>query len=330
MTGDLIRKLPRFVDPSGEPGTELNLLGMEDALVSDAFGALRFLNRGFLVRALRGAKRSLDEAPMPDWVFDAILADPWGIDMSFWPSWQAPLDFPDGFAWSCEPDVVIGPSTAGPWKGKRVLIVIEAKYLGSELGSDVSQLAREYFCGMKTASGLASVGREVDFLLLCVTRHRRIPLVPKPGLSDDGKAIVGKPSDGVPPHNQVAAYLRLVGEYFRRDLKEVCHAWASEAASRIYHVGWKDVARVFEEGQADLDGGEPEGGQPELRTREGSRRLAEEAARLLLDMRNLRGFRGFEPIGRLSIEGQFPGRTHCFLDLATLKSGRGERRRKSP
>jgi hypothetical protein len=312
----MYRKMPRFVDPTNPAGGEVSLLDLEDATVGEAFGCLRVLPRVFLARLFSKARRTSDGAAPSDSMLSVVRAQPWSFDFAFWPAWSVGSHFPEDFAWtrdrelgtwtpvrSCEPDVVIATKPdALKSQPSGILVVVEAKWLGSSLGSDITQLPREFAGLMRSAREMRDAGGMVDFMLLCVSRHRRPPLVCEPVLSEDGKAIASSSSTKVSPHRQVSAYLELVGRHFRPDLKELLDGWAAEAATRIWHVSWQDVGSAFLEGlQALRTGNHQESGASEFFGTEGSIRLAEEVAYSLLVRRDLAGFSGFEAIDGFEI-----------------------------
>jgi len=333
LTGELYRKLPKVSNPADPSRGELSLLDLEDVIVADAFGGFRYLPRLFLAGLLAKARRTSDGAPVPEAILKTINDAPWSVDFSFWPAWSVLSDFAwsggnDLGGWSrvrsCEPDVVVA-TTQEALRNQRqgVLLVMEAKWIGSELGTDVSQLAREYACGMKLAREMEASGCKVDFVLLTVTRRRRAPLVCEPLLAVDGQAITGSSAKTILPHRQVSAYLELVGRYFRPDLREVLENWAAEASTRIWHASWQDVGNAYSEGlEALRQAKQPVQGHPEFFCFEGVRRLAEEVAHSLLVRRDLVGFSGFEAIDQLELDPALIDRPCLFFDCRS--TGRGD------
>lgn len=119
------------------------------------------------------------------------------------------------------------------------------------------------------------------------------------------------------PHQQVSEYLSLVGRHFWPDLAPACEAWAREAGDRVYHLGWRALARVLEAGLHDFAGVATQPASHDAREAlSGALLLAKEACRVLLDMRGLRGFRGFDEIADYGLEST---RGSLFLDVGSLR-----------
>lgn len=174
LIGEVYRKLPKMIAPEGDSTADWSPLDIEDLATADAFGALRYLPRSrFLLPVLRGAKRASDGAALSPAVLDAVEKGAWELDLCFWPGYQAVKHFPEAFAWafdrdlgewnevrSVEPDVVIegrGPTAPA------LLVFVECKFRGSELGADPSQLARQYWVGRRLVEEARAGGRDLDF-----------------------------------------------------------------------------------------------------------------------------------------------------------------------
>ena len=312
---EIYRKLPKMTATDASGGGEWRAEDQEDILVSEAFGALRYLpRRRFLKRLLERIRRVSDGEKLQNSLLSGIENHPSSFDILFWPGYSVPTDFPENFAWSwdrdvkqftpirsVEPDCVITPSRGARVSGPLPLVFVEAKWKGSDLGSDCSQLARQYMAGIKMELDESAIyGREVSFLQLCITQNADAPLVCQPELSPDGKAIIGSARRTVLPHEQVGQYLSLYARYFAGLLNpafpEQVRKWAAEAGSRVFHVSWREVAKVIEDGCERMKKEMLLLTSSKSETQdiaEGASLLAEEACHLLVDLRDLRDFRGF-------------------------------------
>jgi hypothetical protein len=306
----------------------------EDLATADSWGALALLpKRLFLVPLLRQIRRVADGAALPEGALAAIERDldrptedgtVKAAEFRFWPSYAAAEDFPDGFAWTrepdggrseiraVEPDVVID---TGP-----LMVFIEAKFRGSSLGSDISQTPRQLW----TAHKLTSHRPGLRFIVLCVTLSRSPPPVVRPVLSADRKAIVASGDRSLRADEQVAEYLRLAAGLLRPDLAEASRTLAATAADHVYHVGWRTIAGVFERGLAELTALAPSikvepNSVADMAA--GIRRLAQEAVRALVDLRGLRPFGGFADIGRCEVSPGMTERGFLFLDCKGFDTG---------
>lgn len=340
LIAELYAKLPDFVRPGGSAAETWRPQDQEDLLTADGLGVLRYLPRQlFLLEVLRRARRVSDRKPLVE-VFPEPMkraeSESSGLELLFWsamsserwlPAQFARVRADDGRGWLpvtwTEPDLLIRPQDIDSGNpAPPFVVMVEAKYKGSDLGDDPSQLAREFVVAERMASrARASRRSTLEFILLAVTNHQTAPLVRRPRMTSDGQGIeVGE--ERIPAHQQVAEYCGLVARNWNAEIASECGRWSQLAHERIFHVGWKDVADAIAKGTEELKALE---GRASLSPSSvancvsGARLLAEEARRLLVEMRGLRRFHGFERLLKSRSASVRPQEGFLFLDANALR-----------
>lgn len=191
----------------------LRSTGIEDALTSYIFGALRHLptshGAGVLYRRLSLSNPSDEHFNVDLWPFHRV--------------WIRLVDAETGGERGCEPDVVLD-SEAG-------VVVVETK-LGMRLGSDPSQLPRE-----ARLAHAAACGR--PWRLLCITADIREPTIAS------FAAVAGKLALAAP-----TTVAKSVASYF--EAEKLCGdaqpgPMPEEVLDSVYWLGWRDVSSLLEQ-----------------------------------------------------------------------------------